>query len=610
MINISAKYANLLKNDEVPKELVIHFPNNEYRDLTNSDIVAESMKFVESAGDTDTIKFGISDTPCFEVDVYGVPDLSNSDIEVKLICDFSEYGGDDDFEIIIGRFKIDKMTQNYNTELVHILAYSSAMIDLDAEDITSDFFYGQYKSLWRGSIERFLNRFTDGWLSDTFTISDEFTLEKELVSDIKSATYKSNKDEYDVSTGQYVFYWMKTECTHRCCDYFITVPDSDGTKYYYRYVEQWQTEDTTGGYSGIFGDDQKSADYRSITQNLSDKYPRTSATYQGRYWSNVYDGTFSYASDIPNGGMLDQYEILKLATNVQRYQFARASHCLSMKISIGTARSYTQTPVEPSSWTVLGDFTYPEIPISDFHDVKFRYLIQHINILDGIPLDLGYSVYESSAYRNKAIVNYSTPTSTGFTKRVLWNMIAECLGKMCRVNRNDGNIELYSLIDADGLYPSNDIYPAQDIYPRESNSYDIKLSMYEYLNYQGERSKKIGKVTVGTNGQYSAQVPDYNSNKYADIVISPDNIFTKMLEPTTTTVNDDLKTIADTILENYKNYEFIPYECQAVGLPFMQAGDFIVVENLEHDNKKFYIARRTLSGIQALKDDYSAGGLS
>ena len=134
--------------------------------------------------------------------------------------------------------------------------------------------------------------------------------------------------------------------------------------------------------------------------------------------------------------------------------------------------------------------------------------------------------------------------------------------------------------------------------------------MYEFLNYQGDRSKKIGKVVIGSSGQYTAQVEDYSESEYESVTIDSGNIFVKGIEEIYGANSNELKAFADDILDNYKNYDFIPYECTAIGLPFMQAGDFIVVEDINHDRKKFYIARRTLSGIQALKDDYSAGGLS
>lgn len=597
MINISAKYANLLKNDEVPKELVIHFPNNEYRDLTNSDIVAESMKFVESAGDTDTIKFGISDTPCFEVDVYGVPDLSNSDIEVKLICDFSEYGGDDDFEIIIGKFKIDKMTQNYNTELVHILAYSSAMIDLDAEDITTSFFRTDSTYWWRGQIERLLDRFTDGYTSDMYEISEEYTFNKAMASDTQSVDVKEYSESYNPSTTVYTFSWTRTVYTVRQIIYTLDVSAIDTAQCIFKERESWQGGASLENY-GWFDDDQCYQDRQSWTIS---GYPTPKMGAIPSNWNFMTSNYYNVSPDeIPNR----IEELPKNGTTIN----VKASHCLSYAVYRGTSTSYTPSiHPEPSSWTLIGSNTYPEMSITDAPDIHTR-LMRSKEFLFGINLGLN-PLLTSTTIRDAMAANYPSGSS-GFTKALMWNMIAECIGKMCRMNRENGSLELYSLIDADSLYPSNDIYPAQDIYPRESNSYDIKLSMYEYLNYQGERSKKIGKVTIGTNGQYSAQVQDYNPNEYEEITISPENIFVKGFESRYGATSNEVKGFADAILDNYKDYEFIPYECQAVGLPFMQAGDFIVVENLEHDNKKFYIARRTLSGIQALKDDYSAGGLS
>ena len=600
MINIPARYANLLKKDEVPKELVIHFPNGEHTDLTNEDIIAESMKFVESAGDTDTIKFGISDTPYIELDVVGVPDLSNSDIEVKLICDFSAYGGDDDYEINIGKFKISKMQINYNSDIVHILAYDSTFSDLSSEDITSDFFRyvsstSNYRfAHWTGPIERYLDEFADNRFSEYYEMTEPVEYEKELVSDY---TYTAK------GHGSGNNYWTRVDVTVQKCDYSRSFDVND----YYYYRERGEDD-----YSFISRDDaQAISDCLSDRNNLPAEYPRLSNpldySERGSFMYSKYlieglTGSLNYFND-GNG-----YKLLTQKSTITESVIS-SGHVVEYSLYIGIGTYTSGSYHEPTSWTLVQTRTYSRLQLSDFLDVSSQ-TIKMKKFLFGVdfPLIKATASNIASVY-NAMSANYPTD-STGFSKSVMWNMIAEVLGKMCRVSRADGSVELYSLVEINSLYPSDELFPSDEIFPQESNSYDISLSMYEFLNYQGDRSKKIGKVVIGSNGQYTAQVEDYSETEYASVTIDSGNIFVKGIEELYGANSDELKDFADAILDNYKNYEFIPYECTAVGLPFIQAGDFIVVEDINHDRKKFYIARRTLSGIQALKDDYSAGGLS
>lgn len=579
-------------------------------------IIAESMKYTESASDTDTIQFGISDTPCLEIDLIEMEDrfgnmidLTNKDINVGIYL--GPFG--DEFPyyeyIPLGTFKVSKHSKNYNSDITHVLAYSSALIDLDAEDITTSFFPStagttgalNVRKLYRGPVEYFMRDFTDDYTENFYEITEKATATKALNPNIESYTHKEWK-RGPYSSGTYLYYWIKTEQTVRQCSYTYAKPNKGEAVYFYRFFDSWQENASDLENQGRFQDTQAESDRLAIAAALPD-YP---APYilQGSFF-DIISNMNEYLSDVPGsslGEWAERYYIFDMK-NLPSIDI-KAAHCLSYKVSIGTSRGPYEGPSEePASWTQYSSKTYSDVTANAFPDViSFQFLIVN-NLLLSVPLDM-------NSYRRTAMgVNYPVGT-LGFTKKLMWDMISEENGNLCRVNRENNSIEMYSLVGSDCLYPSNEIYPSQNLYPKKSNSYDIKLFMYEFLNYQSQRKKQIGKITVGTNGQYTAQVEDFNEKEYESIVISPDNVFVKGIENAYGLNSDELKSIADNILNKYKNYKFIPFECQSVGLPILQAGDFIVVENIDHEQKKFYIARRTLSGIAALKDDFSAGGLS
>ena len=604
MLNYPQNIINLLKQDsnEYARGLEIYFPNEEHEEFDSEHIIAESMKYTESASDSDTIRFGITDTPCFEVDVVGLEDdITGYEIQVNLIITWA-YPPIPPWPPMpigqvfpIGRFIVDKAQINYNSDIVHILAYGSAMVDLAAEDITDEFF--RYDSTqsdqrwahWTGPLERYLSEFTNGLFDGYYELTDAVQYNKALTSNY-NYTSKAH-------TGNN---WTKVEAVIQQCEYTRTFANDD--YFFYRCREATDYD------SCRVQDSQAFSDFSTDIATRPSGYPSVSLDY-----SQALTGPFVDFHDYIVGnsiGLCQYYEdgtgIPKITAEIvpkanPRMASISAGHVLSYKIYTGTGSS------EPTSWTQIASRTYSQLNLSAFYDISCQ-TIRMKAFLYGFKFCMSSSISRDGVF-NAMSVNYPSGSS-GFTSKVMWNMLAESLGKICRINRDTGSMELYSLVETSAIYPSNSIFPDEDLFPQQSNSYDISLDMYEYLNYQGDRSKKIGRVVVGSSGQYTAEVEDFSENTYETVTISPDNIFVKGIENYYGATSDELKSIADNILDTYKNYTFIPYECKSIGLPFLQAGDFIVVENINHEHIKLYIARRTLSGIQSLKDDFSAGGLS
>ena len=71
--------------------------------------------------------------------------------------------------------------------------------------------------------------------------------------------------------------------------------------------------------------------------------------------------------------------------------------------------------------------------------------------------------------------------------------------------------------------------------------------------------------------------------------------------------SEELRRIATGIYGMVNGRQYIPYECNLKGLPYMEVGD---TELLDFDGESIvsYIIKRTLKGIYALKDTHSAAG--
>lgn len=66
MLSVPSEVQEQLKQDGVHKEVVIHFPNGEYPDITNDDLISESLKFEESVCSQAQFRYGLAEASCLQ----------------------------------------------------------------------------------------------------------------------------------------------------------------------------------------------------------------------------------------------------------------------------------------------------------------------------------------------------------------------------------------------------------------------------------------------------------------------------------------------------------------------------------------------------------------
>lgn len=113
MLNIPQEVQDLFLSGTVHKNLRVHFPNGERADITNDQIVKESLKFNESLCSRDALKFGMSEASTIEFETVGVENILGMTIEVGIEVDLAN----------------DPMTQyivwEYYPDCVHVSAEDS-----------------------------------------------------------------------------------------------------------------------------------------------------------------------------------------------------------------------------------------------------------------------------------------------------------------------------------------------------------------------------------------------------------------------------------------------------------------------------------------------------
>lgn len=89
MIQVPEEVKALCMQDSINKNFRVSFPNGEYRDLVNEDIVAESVVFTESIGSTTGLQFGLCEGATLEFQTYFNQNIRNLKIKAGIEIDVS-----------------------------------------------------------------------------------------------------------------------------------------------------------------------------------------------------------------------------------------------------------------------------------------------------------------------------------------------------------------------------------------------------------------------------------------------------------------------------------------------------------------------------------------
>lgn len=169
-----------------------------------------------------------------------------------------------------------------------------------------------------------------------------------------------------------------------------------------------------------------------------------------------------------------------------------------------------------------------------------------------------------------------------------------CFGHIAR----DGYFEyIYLKKDIKGLYPANDIFPSDDLYPREAKTDNIKKSHYISCKYEDFVTKEITKLQIRQTEDDIGAIVGNGDNTY----IVEDNFLVYGKNP------EDLGIIARNLFEAISDISYRPFSAECIGDPCLEIGDAVRLST-KHQLIESYILKRTLKGIQSLRDTYTANG--
>lgn len=176
--------------------------------------------------------------------------------------------------------------------------------------------------------------------------------------------------------------------------------------------------------------------------------------------------------------------------------------------------------------------------------------------------------------------------------------ICQINGRFGRISRT-GLFEYVHLVEGtEALYPREDLYPDDEIYPADENALDNVLKAhYKDISFENYRVAVITKVQlVSKDGQIAATSG------------SGDNVFTLKDNPLIWGLSQSaLNAVATNLYNTIQGLWYTPAQVECVGLPYVECGDFILMA-ARLSIVRAYVLSRTLKGIQALDDSFSADG--
>lgn len=181
-------------------------------------------------------------------------------------------------------------------------------------------------------------------------------------------------------------------------------------------------------------------------------------------------------------------------------------------------------------------------------------------------------------------------------KEVL-SCILEINGCMGNIGRDGKFRYVYLTQEMQGLYPANDLYPADDLYPRNPKSTSISKSQYISAQYEDYIVRTIDKLQIREKENDIGVIVGDGGNTY--VIEGNFLVYGKGTK--------ELNEIGEKTLSKIKGIIYRPFSADCKGNPCLEVGDAVRLQT-RYKLIESYILKRTLKGIQAMRDSLEADG--
>lgn len=242
---------------------------------------------------------------------------------------------------------------------------------------------------------------------------------------------------------------------------------------------------------------------------------------------------------------------------------------------------------------------YDPVTMKQFRDSFFKHFgIEQADIAlinDNMSIEKTVAVTASS--ETSSDTEESSTIGESISGKEVLSCICEINGCMGHMGRDGKFHYIYLEQNIQGLYPRNDLYPADDLFPRDPKSNRIGKDLYITAEYEDFLVKTINKLQIREQKNDIGVIVGTGDNAY----VIEDNFLVYGKG------SKELKGIAKNILSKIRGIIYRPFTADCKGNPCLEVGDAVRLPT-KYELIESYIFKRTLKGIQALRDDLEADG--
>lgn len=598
MLNVPEEIKTLFKSDSSYKNFRVHFPNGERADITNDNIVSESVSFTESICSEESLKFGVSEAPTIRFETVGVENIKRCVIQcsIEIECPQSIQGSvyrsdiqKTIYPIKYGTFVVQSCKRQKDMSHRIIEAYQGVSLDgwSFPERMKSTLAYFEwYKANgFKLSIECLLKSLS-GYDRNFVQMEPSFTEEVTFYTynvrigsqDFKFSV-KGVVNEYSVFTfGDHL---------HIVKPYFESGYQAKLDTLINVFLE----------YSGLTD--------RSILENVT--YSECKCNLNGLSYTkdlSPVSGTYGY---VDNMGTVDYTRKLFSTTTEEVFlpeismeEEATDGTYWIAELGAREIPDYSGRIVYTNFFNVPTRLKLYNYDTQLFDTGSFANgLLKDSNEVSITQSDMGlyfYPGFKSKKQKFKQVKNGVEST----VKKTVYVPTFDQLDSLNLLKFIESSLEVkgcFGRFTRDGAFTSLSL--------ANTGTQNVLKSEYSELWYDEEYTKKIGRINCNFMDEDNEDdtvtldlVDNFDPLRNKEYNISKNYMLD--LNPHS---SEDISDMLDEMEGNVEDIEYIPTEITTIGMPWVEAGDYINVET-EHDGIiKVLVEERTLSGIQRLTDD-------
>lgn len=608
MLKIDEKIQALFQRDGVHKNFRVTFPDGEREDLTNENIIYESVNFTESLCSQDNFKFGLCEAGEISFEMVGIENIVDMRIKCFIEIDVSSLREWDS--------ENKKWVNNYSGRYI-----SDTEIDKTGSEVEDQVFSIPLGVFTVSSSPRSQSDMTHRQVTAYTVIFDEMLdFPSWLVSQLHKTPKPSTEEEDNSDTGIFTIYLpqfleMNIERENWTNDYTSenVSPSSSGvvTPNSVKDTPWRDPRSSTSGWEAKIADGCYLYFNGYVTIGKGDTLKKvTGLDYKVPYLytvgvleNNTIFDTYEHFRDYIRTQIGDDRELdedmLEDFFNYYLYSF------------IVVYSNKVWKWVEHDGTTNVPILIYDEgLPSKGWIQAPANLRL----VKDGVTKDLYGTFQRFKRYLLKANAglaqmnltvdsNLDAQTEETGPKTYRWSFynafsLKDIMAGYLEMHAlfgnqiRNGKYIWFRMADSDPMEYDASYY--DQFWWDEYDVDKIGYVMYTYVSPEGESEEVVYKLDIDLEEDETAtSIYDMTSNKIIEM----------LEEPTKKSIQ---KLIDTYFVPHIDPIYFTPVDFSGIGLPYYEDGDFFIVETPDEEVIESYILKRTLKGIQNLRDSISS----